>query len=194
MISGSELTVLAYKYPLVLTGLIERTGASTPSILIALTSPLMDQLAEYDTANYAIGHGSDSAQPRLPRQRRDMSRPKQFNTCCAKRSPSIRPSFLLTRTPCTLSTFLRELRPSKVEGDPAEAFCGYHSTVNGQMNYAVMPFPGCAGSNGRTRPAPVCETIPRRARTEDVLRDPQFYLFTALISDVGVLHITGREG
>lgn len=29
-----------------------------------------------------------------------------------------------------------------------QAFCGYHSDINGQVFYAAMPYPGCAGCTG----------------------------------------------
>src|SRR4029077_19869576 len=37
-----------------------------------------------------------------------------------------------------------------VQGGAAscQAFCGYHNDVNGQIFYAVMPYPGCAGCLG----------------------------------------------
>jgi hypothetical protein len=28
------------------------------------------------------------------------------------------------------------------------AFCGYHNDISGQLFYAVMPYPGCAGCTG----------------------------------------------
>src|SRR2546423_1432033 len=37
-----------------------------------------------------------------------------------------------------------------VQGGSAscQAFCGYHSDISGQIFYAAMPFPGCAGCTG----------------------------------------------
>ena len=29
-----------------------------------------------------------------------------------------------------------------------QAFCGYHNDINGQIFYAVMPYPGCNGCRG----------------------------------------------
>jgi hypothetical protein len=29
-----------------------------------------------------------------------------------------------------------------------QAFCGYHNDIGGQIFYAVMPYPGCAGCTG----------------------------------------------
>ena len=33
-------------------------------------------------------------------------------------------------------------------GSSCQAFCGYHDNINGQIFYAVMPYPGCAGCMG----------------------------------------------
>jgi hypothetical protein len=33
-----------------------------------------------------------------------------------------------------------------------QAFCGYHSDISGQVFYAVMPYPGCAGCTGGLSP------------------------------------------
>ncbi len=30
----------------------------------------------------------------------------------------------------------------------ARLFCGYHNDISGQIYYAVMPYPGCAGCTG----------------------------------------------
>ncbi len=33
-------------------------------------------------------------------------------------------------------------------GASCQAFCGYHNDINGQIFYAVMPYPGCRGCIG----------------------------------------------
>ncbi|MGH3578425.1 MAG: hypothetical protein ACRDU0_12830, partial [Mycobacterium sp.] len=33
-----------------------------------------------------------------------------------------------------------------------QAFCGYHSDIGGQIFYAAMPYPGCAGCTGNLAP------------------------------------------
>jgi hypothetical protein len=33
-------------------------------------------------------------------------------------------------------------------GKSCQAFCGYHDAINGQIFYAAMPYPGCAGCTG----------------------------------------------
>jgi hypothetical protein len=33
-------------------------------------------------------------------------------------------------------------------GRSCQAFCGYHDAINGQVFYAAMPYPGCAGCIG----------------------------------------------
>ena len=41
-----------------------------------------------------------------------------------------------------------------VQGGAASctAFCGYHNDILGQIFYAAMPFPGCAGCTGGLQP------------------------------------------
>lgn len=113
-----------------------------------LTSPLLDQLAEYSVPGQAISHGA--------------------------RVGSI---VLTTAPPASLADGdIQQLIQQKISSDPAVPqptgsslyfvflppgvtvgmngsssctnFCGYHSDVGGHLFYAVMPFPDCAGCTG----------------------------------------------
>ena len=37
-------------------------------------------------------------------------------------------------------------------GASCQVFCGYHNDINGQIFYAAMPYPGCAGCTGGMQP------------------------------------------
>jgi hypothetical protein len=114
-----------------------------------LTSPLIDQLAEYDVAGYSIGHGrrlgtvtittpapgpsiSDAAIQHVLQQ--------EITTNSAFPAPGPNVLYFLYLPPGV----------SVVQGGSrsCQAFCGYHSEIGGSIFYAVMPFPGCSGCTG----------------------------------------------
>ncbi len=126
---------------------------------VILTSALIDQLDEYSVAGKTIGHGervgttiitapvlghsvSDGAVQHMLQQE------ILTNTAFPKPNPN--------------TLYFVYLAPgvAVVQGGArsCQAFCGYHNDVNGQIVYAVMPFPDCPGSrpskSGRTRPTP----------------------------------------
>lgn len=114
-----------------------------------LTSPLIDQLAEYNTPKYAIGHGRRSGTitlttPALHNSISDSAIQHMLNQEITTNQAFPQP------TPNTL--FFVYLPPGvKVtQGGSASctSFCGYHNDMNGQVFYAVMPYPGCAGCTG----------------------------------------------
>ncbi len=115
----------------------------------ALTSPLLDQLAEYSVPGQAIGHGSriGSATVTAPAPAAAVSDAdiRQFiQGQIAAGGPVPRP---------TAETLYFVYLPPGVSVSLGGArsclnFCGYHDHVNGQLFYAVMPFPGCSGCAG----------------------------------------------
>ena len=121
-----------------------------------VTSPLIDQLAEYSTATLRIGHGSFAGTQTIGN-----SEPG------ASISDAQIQSFL-TGDPAAVQAFnhAQKAAPPQVSnrlvfvylppgtvvsmGGSASCtgFCGYHSDINGEKFYAVMPFPGCGGCTG----------------------------------------------
>jgi hypothetical protein len=118
-----------------------------------LTSPLLDQLAEYNVPGQQIGHGrrTGSITITTPPLRHSVSDAaiqhmlqQEISTNPAVPHP----------TPNTLYFVYIQPGVKVVQGGSAscQAFCGYHSDISGQIFYAVMPYPGCGGCTGGLTP------------------------------------------
>jgi hypothetical protein len=114
-----------------------------------LTSALIDQLAEYSVAAYKIGHGKRTGtitltSPALKRSVSDTAIQHMLQTEIASNPAVPHP------TPNTLYFVYLPPGVRVVQGGSAscQAFCGYHNDISGQIFYAAMPFPGCAGCTG----------------------------------------------
>jgi hypothetical protein len=111
-----------------------------------LTSALMDQLAEYSVPGRPIGHGrrtgtTNITNPALGHSVSDSSIQHMLQQELATNSavPKAGPNGLyFVFVPSGVRV---------VQGGSAscQAFCGYHNDIAGQIFYAVMPFPDCAG-------------------------------------------------
>lgn len=113
-----------------------------------LTSPLMDQLAEYDTAGAVIGHGSRVGSVQIagaaPASVTDADVQQliqdQINSAAGVPQPgasTLYYVYLPSGTAVSMSG-----------GASCQNFCGYHDDINGQIFYAVMPYPDCSGCTG----------------------------------------------
>jgi len=118
-----------------------------------LTSALIDQLAEYNVPGQAIGRGKrvGSALVSAPAPKHSVTDSAvqhmlqhQIGTNAAFPRPSANRLYFVYLPPGV----------SVVHGGSrsCQAFCGYHSDVRGQLFYAVMPYPGCAGCVGGLAP------------------------------------------
>lgn len=111
-----------------------------------LTSPLIDQLAEYSVQGQSIGHGSRVGTVTLttpdPGTSVDDSAIQQLlNNNIASNSAFPQP---------TANTLYFVYLPSGVTvtaggSSSCSSFCGYHDAINGRIYYAVMPYPDCSG-------------------------------------------------
>jgi hypothetical protein len=114
-----------------------------------LTSPLIDQLAEYNVPNSAIGHGSFIGSTTVT----DQGPPLSVSDAAIQHflQGQIMDNSALPQPDANTLYFLY-LPPGVAVvqggGRSCQAFCGYHDNVNGQIFYAVMPYPGCAGCTG----------------------------------------------
>jgi hypothetical protein len=115
-----------------------------------LTSSLMDQLAEYSVPGHTIGHGSRIGTTTLTAH----SPGKSVTDSAIQKliQAEITSSALPAPTPNTLY-FLYLPPGTTVKQTTTQAscknFCGYHeATRAGNIFYAVMPYPGCAGCLG----------------------------------------------
>jgi len=114
-----------------------------------LASPLIDQLAEYSVPGKTISHGKRVGTLTLPatnltRSVSDTAIQHLLQQEIASNSTVPHPS--------PNSLYFVYLPPGVrvVQGGSAscQGFCGYHNDISGQVFYAVMPFPGCAGCTG----------------------------------------------
>jgi hypothetical protein len=113
-----------------------------------LTSPLMDQLAEYSTSGQNIGNGSrigtttiTTSDPGSSITDDDIQ--QLLNTGIANN--------ILPQPGANTLYFV--YLPSGVTvtqggSSSCQSFCGYHDNINGQIFYAVMPYPDCQGCVG----------------------------------------------
>jgi hypothetical protein len=114
-----------------------------------LTSPLIEQLSEYNVANYKIISGKRTgttliASPALQQSVHDSTIQHTLQHQIATNNAFPQP------TPNTLYFLFFPPGVKVIQGGAGSctAFCGYHNDINGQIFYASMPFPDCAGCLG----------------------------------------------
>ncbi|HKB98975.1 MAG TPA: hypothetical protein VKD23_09335 [Terriglobales bacterium] len=114
-----------------------------------LTSPLIDQLAEYNVPGKKIGHGRHTGtltitKPKLRHSVSDTAIQHMLQQEISSNPAVPQP------TPNTLYFVYLPPGVRVVQGGSAscQAFCGYHNDISGQIFYASMPYPGCAGCLG----------------------------------------------
>ena len=114
-----------------------------------LTSPLIDQLAEYSVPGKQIGHGKRIGTLTIttPKLRHSVS-----DTAIQHMLQQEISSNPAVPQPTPNSLYFVYLPPGVrvVQGGSAscQAFCGYHNDISGQIFYAAMPYPGCGGCLG----------------------------------------------
>ena len=115
---------------------------------VILSSDLMDQLAEYSVSGTTIGHGRRTGSTQVPGGATDvtdeMVRKMLQDSIAATSGGFPQPS------PNTLYfVYLPPGVTSELAGSQScQAYCGYHDEISGQVIYAVMPYPDCAGCLG----------------------------------------------
>ena len=109
----------------------------------ALTSPLLDQLAEYSVQGMAIGHGARAATVTVT----DQEPPASVADADIQ-------AFVQGQVaqPDANGLYFVYLPPGvtvSLGGSAScSSFCGYHSDIGGKTFYAVMPYPDCSGCVG----------------------------------------------
>lgn len=118
-----------------------------------LTSPLIDQLAEYNTPRYTIGHGRRSGTVTLTSPALHHSVSDHAIQHMLHQEIATNPAFPQPGANTLYFVYLPPgVRVTQGGASSCTAFCGYHSDVAGQLFYAVMPFPGCTGCTGSLAP------------------------------------------
>ena len=113
-----------------------------------VSSPLLDQLAEYSTAAVGIGQGSLAGTVTIAG-----SDPGSTVSDAALQA-ALQGWIAQATVPQPTSNSLYFLYlPPGVTADlggqqSCSTFCGYHESIGGQVFYAVMPFPDCSGCAG----------------------------------------------
>ncbi len=114
-----------------------------------LTSPLIDQLSEYDVSGKSIKHGKRTGTatittPAPARHATDnmvrhlLQQEILTNSAFSKPSPN---TLYFVYLPPGVSL-------TGQGGKSCLTFCGYHEQINSQIFYAAMPYPGCNGCLG----------------------------------------------
>jgi hypothetical protein len=113
-----------------------------------LTSEMMDQLAEYSVPGQAISHGTRTGSIELttaPPSNVSDGDVKQLIQQELSSDPAV-------PQPTSSSLYFIFLPAGVTVGMEGGAscvnFCGYHSDIDGQVFYAVMPYPDCLGCAG----------------------------------------------
>ncbi len=114
-----------------------------------LTSPLIDQLAEYSTSKYRIGHGKRVGSVNLTSPAPMATTHDHAIQRMLEQEIASNPAF---PKPNANTLYFVYAPPGVriVQGGAAscQAFCGYHNDIGGQILYAVIPYPTCAGCLG----------------------------------------------
>ena len=115
-----------------------------------LTSALIDQLAEYNTPQFKIGHGKrvgtlTLTTPAPAKTTSDTAIRHMLQTQIAHGGGSF-------PAPDANTLYFVYLPPgvSVTQGGSksCQAFCGYHDTMSSQVFYGVLPYPNCNGCTG----------------------------------------------
>jgi hypothetical protein len=113
-----------------------------------LVSGLVDQLGEYSTASTTIGHGRRSATATVtsPNVKLNVTDAAVQHFLQAQIGAGVLPA-------SSANTLYFVYLPPGVSvtqggGRSCQVFCGYHSDINAQVFYAVMPYPTCQGCTG----------------------------------------------
>jgi hypothetical protein len=118
-----------------------------------LSSSLIDQLGEYNVAKFKISHGKRTGTTVL-------ASPAPGNSVTDSALQSMLQNEISTNAtfpqPSANTLYFLYIPPGVkvVQGGSGSctAFCGYHNDINGEIFYAVMPFPGCSGCIGGLQP------------------------------------------
>jgi hypothetical protein len=118
-----------------------------------LTSPLIDQLSEYNVPGQAITHGKHTGTAVITTPVLHHSVPDKAIQHMLQQEIATNPKF---PQPTPNSLYFVYLPPGvrvvQGGGSSCQTFCGYHNDIAGQIFYAAMPYPGCAGCTGGLTP------------------------------------------
>ncbi len=115
----------------------------------ALSSSLIDQLTEYNTPPYAIGHGKHIGSATIAHPVGGHHVTDNGIRHFLQQELSTNPNL---PAPDADTLYFIYMAPGVqvVQGGArsCQAFCGYHDAINGRIFYAAMPYAGCSGCTG----------------------------------------------
>jgi len=113
-----------------------------------LTSSLIDQLGEYSTSGQTIGHGSRIGTTTITTS--DPGTTVTDSDIQQLLNNAIASNTLPQPNANTLYFVYLPTGVAVSQGGSSscQSFCGYHDNINGQIFYAVMPYPDCQGCTG----------------------------------------------
>jgi hypothetical protein len=118
-----------------------------------LTSPLIDQMAEYSVPLYPISHGKLTGTTTITKPRLGHSVTDSAIQHMLQQEITTNSSFPQSSPNALYFVYLPpNVKVIQGGGASCQVFCGYHSDINGQVFYAVMPYPGCPGCTGTLSP------------------------------------------
>src|SRR5437588_7084014 len=126
--------------------LIQQLNAFFDDVVV---SPLIDQLTEYSVQAMSIGHGSRIGtatiiDPAVPSSVGDADIQQLLRNELGSNPAVPRP-----RPDTLYFVYLPSGVTVSLDGGVScSSFCGYHQDIDGQIFYAVMPYPDCAGCVG----------------------------------------------
>jgi hypothetical protein len=113
-----------------------------------VTSPLIDQLSEYNVQDFAIGRGSRTGAIALQSSPPTVVADAEIQAFVREEIASE----AAVAEPTANSLYFVFLPTGvTVDLDGASSclnFCGYHGSIDGEIFYAVMPYPECEGCSG----------------------------------------------
>jgi hypothetical protein len=114
-----------------------------------LSSPLMDQLAEYSVNGQAIGHGQRTGTATVTTPEPGSSVADSDIQSMLQQQIGNNPDFPQPNANTLYFVYLPSGVTVTLGGSQScSAFCGYHDTFGSQTYYAVEPYPDCNGCLG----------------------------------------------
>jgi hypothetical protein len=108
-----------------------------------LTSPLLDQLAEYSVPGMTIGYGTRTGTATVT------DGPPGSTVTDADIQAFVEQQVPQPSADALYFVFLPPGVSVSLDGGAScTTFCGYHSDIGGNVFYAVMPYPDCSGCEG----------------------------------------------
>jgi hypothetical protein len=119
---------------------------------VILTSPLIDQLSEYNAGRYKITHGRRTGSATVTTGSPGTSVTDSAIQTFLEQQIAKRVAPKVTANTLYFIFVPPGVRVVMGGAASCQAFCGYHNAIGRKTFYAVMPYPGCSGCTGSLTP------------------------------------------